>query len=432
MSQRTAIQAKLAKRLTPSSSYWRDIGWLSIGSGCAQGVTLLFMPLISRLYSPEAFGVASLYSGLLNFAGILASCRLEYFIQLPERDEDAYRLAVCVGAMGIGVCIVLTPVLWIFRDWIASLAGSADIGPYLGLLPFSAAVGTFAVAMQGWWQRKRNYRLSAMTNICSKIVAAATQACGSILPVPASGLVVAFATAPAAQIICLGNRHLALQAFGAISPKHLARVASDHIKRAMSLTAGHIMISGTGAIPTFYIAKHYGEAALGQFSLAYQLVCLPSALFGAAIGSVFYERAACQHRERGEFRTLFGSTVGRMFLVGVPLFAVIAAVGPWAMVKFLGHKWLQAGQISRILCIPAMLSFLSVPVDRSCLIVGAVWYVPTWHLARLLSTIVVAMIAHQLELSIRNFIELLAIQMGLMYIIDLVFQRHYSKLGARA
>ena len=62
------------------------------GTALSNLLIILTTPLLTRLYTPEEFGVYSVFLSLLFIGTILVSLRYETAIPLPEDDDDAFHL----------------------------------------------------------------------------------------------------------------------------------------------------------------------------------------------------------------------------------------------------------------------------------------------------------------------------------------------------
>jgi O-antigen/teichoic acid export membrane protein len=58
------------------------------GTVMAQALPLAASPLLTRLYSPEAFGLQTLFMGLAASLAVLATCRMDLAVVLPEGYEE--------------------------------------------------------------------------------------------------------------------------------------------------------------------------------------------------------------------------------------------------------------------------------------------------------------------------------------------------------
>jgi O-antigen/teichoic acid export membrane protein len=73
----------------------------------AQGVSLLAVPVSTRLYTPSDYGVLAVYNSLLALALIFSSFRYELAILQPREDDQSLDvLVLCVS-----IVIVLTLII---------------------------------------------------------------------------------------------------------------------------------------------------------------------------------------------------------------------------------------------------------------------------------------------------------------------------------
>src|SRR5262245_3026619 len=79
-------------RKSKRGSFGADVLRLVTGTVLAQGITLLFSPLMTRLYAPEAFGVWAVFSSITTIIGVVACLRYEVTIMLPEDEEEGASL----------------------------------------------------------------------------------------------------------------------------------------------------------------------------------------------------------------------------------------------------------------------------------------------------------------------------------------------------
>src|SRR3989338_313751 len=74
---------------------WRSINnmhhvlTLSAGALAAQVITLLLMPVLTRIYMPDDFGMLSIFVSVYAFLLVLSCGRYELAIVLPRADRDA-------------------------------------------------------------------------------------------------------------------------------------------------------------------------------------------------------------------------------------------------------------------------------------------------------------------------------------------------------
>ncbi|MFC6592942.1 hypothetical protein ACFP81_14350 [Deinococcus lacus] len=115
----------------------RRVSTLMGGTLAGQLAVLAVTPLLTRLYSPEAFNDFGLYMALSGIFSVLATLRLEAAVPLAHTDTDALgltRLALQSSA-GTAVAAALFTVLALHLGWLTAAAplGSGRGGWFIRL-----------------------------------------------------------------------------------------------------------------------------------------------------------------------------------------------------------------------------------------------------------------------------------------------------------
>ena len=71
------------------SEFSRNVMTLLTGSVIAQFIPLLLTPILSRLFSPEEFGLFAFYISIITLFSAIATGRYELAILLPKDDKKA-------------------------------------------------------------------------------------------------------------------------------------------------------------------------------------------------------------------------------------------------------------------------------------------------------------------------------------------------------
>ena len=67
------------KQRLSQSPYWKDIIWQASGNSLAQGIGILSMPILTRIYTPNDFAILNIFIQVVAFMSIM-TLRYEYFI----------------------------------------------------------------------------------------------------------------------------------------------------------------------------------------------------------------------------------------------------------------------------------------------------------------------------------------------------------------
>jgi len=127
---KTAIRA-----LLPKNTFARGVGVLVGGTASAQILLVLAVPILTRLYTPEDFGLLAVYASLLAIIGVISTLRYELAIPLPEDDVEAANVAV-LSLLLVAISTALTAILLLMLGTsIFELLGVPVLANYMWLIP---------------------------------------------------------------------------------------------------------------------------------------------------------------------------------------------------------------------------------------------------------------------------------------------------------
>ena len=85
----------------PESEFGRNVLTLMTGTTIAQAIPVAITPILTRLYTPEDFGLLAVFVAFSTILGSISSGRYELAIMLPENDEDAINIAALCFLLSI-------------------------------------------------------------------------------------------------------------------------------------------------------------------------------------------------------------------------------------------------------------------------------------------------------------------------------------------
>src|SRR5690606_7807845 len=123
------------KKILPKSEFSKNVIILMTGTTVAQAIPITITPILTRMYSPEDFGVLALFVAITAILGSIANGRYELAIMLPDSDDDAINIA----AMGMLIASILAllpfmPAVFL-NDSISAKLENSFIGFWLYFVP---------------------------------------------------------------------------------------------------------------------------------------------------------------------------------------------------------------------------------------------------------------------------------------------------------
>ena len=123
--------------LNLKSDFNKNVLTLMTGTTISQAIPIAISPILTRIYSPEDFGLLAIFLALSTIFGSIANGRYELAIMLPKKDEDA----INVFALGLIICsifsLILVVIILLFNNHFIKILGNEDFYLWLHFVPLS-------------------------------------------------------------------------------------------------------------------------------------------------------------------------------------------------------------------------------------------------------------------------------------------------------
>jgi O-antigen/teichoic acid export membrane protein len=349
------------------NEFVRNTAILSLGTAFAQGLNILAMPILSRLYTPADFGLLAIFVAVSSIVATSITLRYETAILLPKRDQEAKSLMglsallVFFGSIFFTVTAYLLPLslkksfgIEILENWLMSAI-------FCGIATSLVAIGT------GWYNRNKSYKNIATLRIVQSSVSISVSLLLGIWGV-ATGMMmaqlVAFSFVAFYVIWSLKSIYSRGNNFD------FMEVAKKHSAAPKYLLPTSLLDVVTLHLPIFLITAWFSTETAGQFSMAWKILGLPSGLIGGAIGQVFYQKFSVLWPDSLACKKLLTNTWTTLALIGFIPMLVIIFFGVEIFSFFLGSAWEEAGSIASIIAPMLFLMLISSPTSGTYLVLG--------------------------------------------------------------
>lgn len=349
--------------LLPETSFLRKLSILASGTVLGQALVILSSPLLTRLFTPEEFGLFAVFAGLAGIAGGLAGLRYEFAIPVMEADADAAALTVVTALVALVVALVLAWLIWAFGDWFVDVVNAPALDPWLWLLPPAVLVWGLGTALTYWSVRRRTYTVNAVNRTLQLGSQAGSQIGLGWLGTGGVGLIMGYTLGYAVRLGHFLHRLPAAdrRLMTSQPPATLWRKARENWRYPAFGCPSAAFQSICQHAPAILLAALYGPVLAGFYALSQRIMGLPVRMLSEAAAKVFI----------GEIRDIDPARLHRYFLRTTFLFFSIGCLGALPLILFapqlfswiFGRPWLEAGEITRLL-IPLYLSkFVEQPVS---------------------------------------------------------------------
>jgi len=345
------------------SPFARNVAVLAGGTAFAQGVGVLALPVLTRFYTPEDFGVLGAFVALLGMISVVSALRYEIAIPLPEDDQEAANLLVVSLICVVGISALAALLIVFFGERIAAQFSTPILGQVLWMLPIGVLLtGAYSV-FQFWAARKKAYPHIARTRIEQAVGGIGSQLGLGWAGVGAVGLVIGQVISNGAGFIGLARRAWTGggDAFASVRFDGMCRTAYVYRRYPMYSSVESLANMAGLQLPLILIATLAGNKELGFLMLVMRILQAPMSLVGSAVAQVYLGQAASQLKS-GRLMTFTSQTLKRLFQLGLPPMLLVAIAAPWATPLIFGASWARAGELIVWMAPFFFLQFLSSPI----------------------------------------------------------------------
>lgn len=326
------------------SSVSRAVVFSALNTLFTRVVTVIVVAVVVRLVTPEEFGTYAV--AITVFTIISGFSELGLAAILARHDLDPDEIGPTVSALSLITGTGLMVLLYVTAGPLAEALGAPDAKQPLQLLSLSVfMVGLFAVPAG---LLTRNFRQDALLT-ASLVSAIPNNALCIWLAAEGQGAmafawsrvvghlitgVVLFAYARKFYWPRLQRRHLrTVGAFG-------ANFGGANLVRYVLLNADYL-----------FVGKLLGPAALGIYTLAFQVGSWASSVLTSVLNNVAMPALSREAGERGRLRFALGHSIVLVSLIAFPIAGFSAVLARPIVLVLYGERWLEAAPLLAVLSV---------------------------------------------------------------------------------
>ena len=331
------------------SEYSKNVFTLFGGASLAQAIPIAVSPILTRIYTPDDFGLLALFVALTSIPSVISSGRYEQAILLPKDEESAINIfALCLLLISLTSLLSLVVIL-IFNDIIVDLLNKPEIKYWLYLLPLSIfLVGLFNL-LSIYNVRLKKYLDISKATIIKTIISAFIQLSFGFLKSGFLGLVSGVIFSQLfANLKLLRNIITNKELISKIKLNQIKIKTKRYIDFPKYSLPATLMNTLSGSFINILISSIYSVSTLGIYSLVLRLVSIPTTIIGSSFSKVFYQEAMLELNSTGYIKKIFRKSLFKLFLIGTPIFLLLYLIAEDLFSFVFGQSWAVAGTYTKI------------------------------------------------------------------------------------
>jgi len=415
-------------RFKPKSEFSRNVLTLMTGTTIAQAIPITISPILTRIYTPEDFGVFALFLSITAIFGSIANGRYELAIMLPKKDEDAINIFALGFIITSAISLVLLVLVVAFNDYFTKLLNNEEISVWLYFMPI-------AVLFTGLWNilnyfnnRKKQYKDLAKTTIIKSIVTAIVQLSVGFIKNGAIGLVSGQLLSQLfANTKLLSNIIKDKVLLSKISKVKVIALAKRYKDFPRFLVVAHGVNSLSSQSHILIFSSFFATSVVGYLSFAQRLLGLPIGLIASSIGDVFRQEATVQYNKNKECLDIYKSTFKKLLFISVLPFAVLFFIAPSLFAFIFGDSWRVAGEYAQVMIPMYFFRFTISPLSNMYMIAEKQKLDLYWQIYLLCSVVLAIVLSYYLYKDSYISIMFFSAAYSIAYIINVFFTYNFAK-----
>jgi O-antigen/teichoic acid export membrane protein len=353
------------KRYLAKSEFSRNVVTLLTGTILAQAIPIAISPILTRMYSPQEFGLFALYMGLAGILSVVVTGRYEQAIMLPTEDGDAANLTVLSLSITTIISLIVLLIIFFSSTHIAAALKKPEIESWLFFLPLTIFLSGIYQTLNCWNNRKKQYKILAKNRIYQSTTISISHIGGGI--VSGSEIFLIFGDLIGKLVSTI---ILALNTFKSDSSKFSNTKSAKQISLAKRYKKFPIFDAGAALanvssyqIQNILFPIFYGLSSAGFYFLILRVLQAPLSLISTSLTDVYKQKLTDPKTTDQDLKRYYKKMFVLLLTTGFPPLLIFIFIGENLFTYVFGSEWQLAGKYAVILAPMFYIRFIASPLS---------------------------------------------------------------------
>lgn len=408
----------------------KNILLLSGSTVIAQLITILVLPFLTRIYSPESFGLLSFFSSIILILGNVSAGRYENAIMLPDDEEDAQNLFIGALLYLAVFSIIIFLGFSLFNNQISAFLKSSEISFWLYFIPLFIFLYGLFLLFTNLANRKLEYKSIALNQILQNASAALVKIVLGLIKFLNSGLIIGQAfTYVTGNLYYIKKYFINENIFKSYSKNKLVNNLKRYKKFPLISSWSIFLNSLSRYVVNLIVPSVYSTYELGQFSLSQKLLGMPSTIIGQSVARVFFQKSNEEKKSTGQSSQIFRTTFLQLAVISVPIFCCVYFLVEPTFTFFFGEKWIDSAKYAKVLIPMFCIRFIASPLTRVLIVFEKYYYELFLQIILVAASVVTAYLSKVNSYDILHYLKLYSYSLIFVYSIAIIllYRVSYNK-----
>jgi O-antigen/teichoic acid export membrane protein len=351
----------MINKLRPKSEFSKNTITLMIGSVIAQAIPILISPILTRIYTPEEFGIFALYMAFISIGASIVTAKYETAILLPKKEENAKYLVYVSSIFALFFSLLFLIVYAVFDKEFNDFFKVTNRVFYF--VPFGIFLfANYAILLQ-WANRKKEYNNMNKNRLIQSSSISIFQVLIGLFNKISFGLILSDVIGRIIAILFILRRVLKQIKLATFSFKKAISLIKRYKKFPKYEMPATVLNITSYELVYIIIPIYFSSITAGLYFLVFRVLMTPISFIGTAITEVFKNRAIEDLNKYGSCRTIYKKIFLLLFSIGVFPLLIVSVWGQSIFSFIFGEEWKEAGLYAQILAPLALLRLISSPLS---------------------------------------------------------------------
>lgn len=342
------------RSLFVKGSFTKDVFIISLSKVLVAIIGFAFIPVLSRIYTPEAFGNFSIYYAIVILLSGLYSLAYPSSLVIAKDEKAFYNLFSLSTLLLFFLTGITVLFFWIFKSWIFKAFNIQDTYFYFLIIPIGILINGGIALFTPWNVRRRQFTFSSTISVLHNLlIKIASLIFGLTVVFKHYGLIIGSQLGRLAALIAYFIKYFykeRKELIENVSLRNMWMVAKEYSNYPLYIMPSRLIENLKNQSVIYFVGIGFGSNILGHLSVAISVLNVPIQILANSMSSVFIKTANdiyVQDRER--LPPFIKKLLKKLFIIGVFPFSILTVFGEDIIRLFLGDQWVIAGKISSIL-----------------------------------------------------------------------------------
>jgi O-antigen/teichoic acid export membrane protein len=344
-------------------SFTRNFSYVFSGKIIIVLFSLLTTPILTRIYSPEAYGYFAFANTIaLNFS-MIATLGLPYALVLKHHPTQFYNLTAATVLISTLILIFLAPILILTIDLLVPFDPYHDKSLYVTSIIIFCFLMMMLQIFPKWNVWRNQFKLAGTINV---FVNAGGRAASLTFGFLARGFTLGILTG---EIIgktfglllnvLINVRREWPAIVTSVSPRRMRVMVRKYRDYPRFILTGNYLMTLCAHLPLFIFPFFFSMDKIGQFSLAIGLLSLPSVLLIQPMSTLLLNKLASIEDDQVRTASVVDRAVFGLYTISVIPFCLVTVFGGEIFSLILGDVWFASGLYAGVLAISVLFDMMN-------------------------------------------------------------------------